>query len=59
MQATAILKKPLCNRSFFIALSITVLLILGFWMNHHLPAILLSTFLFSCSYLISSDKSGH
>jgi len=57
MHTSAILKKPLCNRTFFIAMSITVLLVLGFGMNHHLPAVLLSTLLFSCSYLVSPDKS--
>ena len=54
-----ILKRPLLSRVFIIALSIAVIVIVGFGLNLHLPAVLLSTFLFAGSYLLGSPKTGN
>jgi len=58
MLRIAILKKPLLNRPLAIVLSVAVLVIVGFGLNLHLPAILLSALLFASSYLLESEKTN-
>ncbi len=53
------LKILLLKRSSIIALSISVLAVVGFGLKFHLPAILLSTLLFAGGYLLESTPNGN
>jgi len=51
------LKKPRLNRAAIIGLSVTEIGIVGFGLNLHLLAVLLSALLFACGYLLEPDKT--
>ena len=56
MSRIEILKKPLMGRPLVIALSIAVIVVVGFGLNLHLLAVPLSALLFACGYLLDTGK---